>query len=303
MSVLAGRNFHAGMPMSLSVEPTTSCNLRCPECPSGLREFTRPQGMMSLAQFKQIVNQVSQDLVYLMFYFQGEPLLNPEFYKMLAYAKKKRIYTATSSNGHFLDDENARKLIESGLDRMIISMDGTDQETYEKYRSGGDLKTVKSGVENILKWRKKLNSRGPFIIIQFLVFKHNEHQIPEMKKLARELGADKLEFKSAQVMDFKKETERIPDIKKFSRYIRGADGEWKPKKRMRNRCFRMWSGAVITWDGRVVPCCFDKDARYLLGKLGEQSFVEIWRGKAYNDFRNQVLTNRKEIVICTNCTE
>jgi radical SAM protein with 4Fe4S-binding SPASM domain len=222
---------------------------------------------------------------------------------MVSYARNKRIYTATSTNAHYLDDENARKLVESGLDRLIVSMDGTDQETYEKYRKQGDFETVRKGIENIVKWKKKLRSSRPYIIIQFLVFRHNEHQVPEMKKLARELGADKLQFKTAQVYNFEDDDGLIPDNPKYSRYTRGTDGAWKLKKPVRNRCWRMWSGAVITWDGRVVACCFDKDAKHQFGKLGEQPFSTIWRSEAYNRFRKQILRNRREIKICSNCTE
>ncbi len=302
-SLLKNKPLHAGMPATISIEPTTSCNLHCPECPSGLREFTRPQGKMNAIDFKNIIDRMNKHLMVLMLYFQGEPLLNPEFFEMISYARKKRVYTVTSTNGHFLDNESSRKLVESGLDRLIVSIDGIDQETYERYRKTGDFEMVRDGVKNVVKWKQELKSSKPFLIIQFLVFKSNEHQIPAMKKLTKELGADKLEFKSAQVYDFKNDTELIPDHPKYARYSRGADGRWKLKKPIRNRCFRMWSGAVITWDGRVVPCCFDKDAGHQLGQLENLSFIDIWTGEAYKEFRNQILEDRSKIDICCNCTE
>jgi radical SAM protein with 4Fe4S-binding SPASM domain len=291
------------MPVSISVEPTTSCNLRCPECPSGLRGFTRPQGKISVNEFQQLIDHLKAHLMYLMLYFQGEPLLNPGFFQMVSYARSKRLYTASSTNGHFLNDENARKLVESGLDRLIISLDGTDQETYEKYRRGGKLDEVKEGIRNVVKWKKKLKSSRPFLIIQFLVFKHNEQQIPDAKKLVRELGANKLELKTAQVYNYRNDTMLIPENLKYARYIRDRDGKWKLKKPIRNRCFRMWSGAVITWDGRVVPCCFDKNATHQMGKLDNHSFKEIWRSEAYKDFRKQISEDRSQIDICRNCSE
>ena len=117
-----------GYPVSLSFEPTTSCNLRCPECPSGLRSFTRPTGMLENNFFSNTIDQIAADLLYLVFYFQGEPYLNPDFLKMVSYASSKGIYTATSTNAHYLNDDNARKTVESGLDRLIISIDGTTQD-------------------------------------------------------------------------------------------------------------------------------------------------------------------------------
>ena len=90
-----------GVPMSISFEPTTSCNLRCPECPSGLREFTRPTGMLEKDFFTQTIDDIYKDLLYMIFYFKGEPYLNPKFLEMVSYAHKKGIYTATSTNAHY----------------------------------------------------------------------------------------------------------------------------------------------------------------------------------------------------------
>ena len=302
-SVVLGRSKHTGRPISLSIEPTTACGLSCPECPSGLKQFTRPRGMMAMKDFAKIVDQTGKRLIYLTLYFQGEPILNPNIYGMINYAHQKGIYTATSTNGQDLSDENARRLVESGLDRLIISMDGTNQETYERYRIGGDVEKVKEGIKNIARWKHELGSRKPYVIIQFLVLKTNEHQIPAMKKLSKELEADKLQLKAAQVYNFEKDTEMIPDHPKYARYVRGADACWELKKPIRNRCFRMWSGAIVTWDGRVVPCCFDKDADHQMGKLENLTFQEIWKGKKYKEFRSQILENRSRIEICRNCSE
>src|SRR4051812_9449208 len=128
-----------GYPISVSFEPTTSCNLRCPECPSGLRAFSRPTGMLKKDFFSDTIDQISKELLYLVFYFQGEPYLNPQFLDMVRYASSKKIYTATSTNAHYLNDANAKRTVESGLDRLIISIDGTTQETYQQYRIGGNL--------------------------------------------------------------------------------------------------------------------------------------------------------------------
>jgi MoaA/NifB/PqqE/SkfB family radical SAM enzyme len=105
-----------GMPVSISFEPTTSCNLRCPECPSGLRAFSRPTGMLQKDFFSETIDDLSKDLSYLVFYFQGEPFLNPEFLTMVQYAASKKIYTATSTNAHYLKDDIAKRTVESGLD-------------------------------------------------------------------------------------------------------------------------------------------------------------------------------------------
>ena len=292
-----------GMPFTISLEPTTACNLRCPECPSGLRAFTRPTGNLKEDFFKATIDELHHDLLYLIFYFQGEPYINPKFLDMVKYANDKKIYTITSTNGHFLSKENARKTVESGLSRLIISIDGTTQETYESYRKEGNLENVLQGAKNIVAAKRAANSKTPHIIFQFLVVKPNEHQIPEIYKLAEEIGADEVKLKTAQVYDYTNGNDLIPTQDKYARYREMSDGTWQVKNELLNHCWKLWHSCVITWDGLVVPCCFDKDADHRLGDLKKTPFRAIWQGKAYQNFRRRLLGGRDQIDICTNCTE
>ena len=292
-----------GAPMSISLEPTTACNLRCPECPSGLRSFTRPTGNLKADFFRHTLDQLAKDLVFLIFYFQGEPYINPEFLEMVAYANQKGIYTITSTNGHFLNDANAKRTIQSGLNRLIISIDGTTQEVYEQYRREGKLEEVLEGARRVVHWKRRLNSRTPHIIFQFLVVRPNEHQVEEVHRLAKEIGVDEVKLKTAQVYDYADGNPLIPKNPVYSRYYQKADGSWAVKNRLLNHCWKMWHSCVITWDGRVVPCCFDKDASHQLGDLKRQTFSEIWKGAPYRRFRSAILKGRDKIDICTNCTE
>jgi radical SAM protein with 4Fe4S-binding SPASM domain len=303
MSRLTGKPVQWGYPVSISFEPTTSCNLRCPECPSGLRAFTRPTGMLENQFFRQTIDEMHKELLYLIFYFQGEPYLNPAFLDMVQYAASRKIYTATSTNAHYLTDENARKTVESGLDRLIISIDGTTQEVYEQYRVGGRLDKVLAGAKNIVKWKKTLKSSKPFVVFQFLVVKPNEHQIEDVKQLAKEVGVDDVWFKTAQIYDYEKDPNQlITTIDKYSRYKKKGD-VYEPKNKLANHCWKLWHANVITWDGLVVPCCFDKDAQHQLGNLKEMSFRETWNNESYKMFRKQLMNSRKNIDICSNCSE
>lgn len=294
---------HRGMPVSISIEPTTSCNLRCPECPSGLRSFTRPTGMMKQELFESIIGQLAPSLSYLIFYFQGEPYLHPHLLEMVRLASQKKIYTATSTNAHYLNDHAAKATVESGLDRLIISLDGTTQETYQSYRVGGKLDKVIEGTKNILRWKKVLKSKTPHVIFQFLVVRHNEHQIEEVKKLAHELGVDEVKLKTAQIYDFENGSDLIPSNDKFSRYWKNEAGRYSVKNGLLDECWKMWHSCVVTWDGKVVPCCFDKDAHFVLGDLNHNTFKEIWEGEKYDQFRTSLLSSRGEIEMCRNCTE
>jgi MoaA/NifB/PqqE/SkfB family radical SAM enzyme len=300
---LLGKPIQWGMPVTISIEPTTACNLRCPECPSGLRSFTRETGNLRVDFFSQTIDQLYKDLCYLIFYFQGEPYINPKFLDMVNYAHKKGIYTITSTNGHFLNDKNAKATVESGLDRLIISVDGTTQDVYEQYRIEGNLEHVLQGARNIVKWKKELGAKHPHVIFQFLVVKPNEHQIPEVYRLAKEIGIDEVKLKTAQVYDYENGNPLIPTIDKYARYKKQSDGTYTTKHVLSNHCWKLWHACVITWDGLVVPCCFDKDAIHRLGNLRLMPFKEIWHGELYGSFRKQIMQGRETIDICTNCTE
>ncbi|MES2645714.1 MAG: radical SAM/SPASM domain-containing protein [Bacteroidota bacterium] len=304
LSKLSKKPVQWGFPVSISFEPTTSCNLRCPECPSGLREFTRPTGMLKKDFFRETIDDIYKELLYLVFYFQGEPYLNPDFLDMVKYAHDKGIYTATSSNAHYLTDEKAKATVESGLDRLIISIDGTTQDVYQQYRVGGKLDKVLEGARNIVKWKKELNSKTPFVFFQFLVVKPNEHQIDEIKLLAKEIGVDQVRFKTAQIYDYENDPNNLlTTLDKYSRYRKNKAGKMEIKSGLQNHCWRLWSANVITWDGLVVPCCFDKDATHQLGNLKTQSFKQTWQNDNYKQFRRELMTSRKNIDICANCSE
>ena len=292
-----------GLPITISVEPTTACNLRCPECPSGLRQFTRQTGNLKPDFFRSIIRELGDRLTYLIFYFQGEPYINPDFLDMVDHASDRGLYTITSTNGHFLNDENARRTVTSGLDRLIISVDGTTQEVYQQYRKEGKLEVVLQGARNVVKWKRKLKSATPHVIFQCLVVRPNEHQLDDLRTLASEIGVDQVLLKTAQVYDYEHGNPLIPTQEKYARYARQADGTYRVKHRLLNHCWKLWHACVITWDGLVVPCCFDKDAEHRLGNLHNQSFRSVWQGSAYQKFRQQLLQGRDQIDICTNCTE
>jgi radical SAM protein with 4Fe4S-binding SPASM domain len=260
--------------------------------------------MLEKSFFKKTIDEIHRELWYLIFYFQGEPYLNPDFLEMVRYASTKKIYTATSTNAHYLTEAMAKRTVESGLDRLIISIDGTTQDVYQQYRVGGNLEKVIAGAKNIVKWKKELKSKTPFVVFQFLVVKPNEHQLEAVKELARNIGVDDVWFKTAQVYDYENDPHQlIPTLSKYSRYKKDANGHTVPKNKLQNHCWRLWHANVITWDGVVVPCCFDKDAQHHLGNLQQQSFKEIWENDNYRQFRKELMTSRQNIDICANCSE
>ncbi len=300
---ISKRAISAGYPASLSIEPTTACNLGCPECPSGLKQFTRPTGKIDLNLHQNMLNQVKRSVFYINYYFQGEPFLHPQFLELIKQAKQTKIYTSTSTNAHFIDENKAQEIVLSGLDRLIISIDGMTQKTYEQYRVNGNLEKVVEASKHLVLVKKRLRSKTPHLIFQFLAVKPNEQDIPKVFELANELGIDEVRIKTAQLYDYKYGNSLMPENEKYSRYFKQKDGTYRIKGNPGNYCWRMWSGSVFTWDGKVVPCCFDKDAKHILGNITTNSFNSIWKSQKYRQFRKAILNNRQEIDICKNCSE
>jgi radical SAM protein with 4Fe4S-binding SPASM domain len=286
-----------GMPVTLGIELTSCCNLNCRECTTGSGNLTRKAGYMSSDLFNKIINETGRFLLNINLYFQGEPMLHPSFFSFTE--KIRNISTTVSTNGHFLSVENSKSLALSGIKKLIISLDGMDQDTYSAYRINGDFEKVVAGIRNV---SDAVSSYGSSLRLelQFLVNRQNESQIPAARKFASGVNA-KLKLKSMQVLDEARAGEWLPKSENFRRY-RIRNGRFVSKGRMRNRCMRLWFNPVVTWDGKIIPCCFDKNADHILGDLNTQSFSEIWHGQKALEFRQSLLDDRSSIEICRNCT-
>jgi len=162
---------------------------------------------------------------------------------------------------------------------------------------------VLEGIRTLVHWRKTLKSLHPHIILQFLVVRPNEHEIPEVQALGKKLGVDKVVLKTAQIYNYAQGHPLIPTQERYSRYKRSADGTYHLKNALENQCWKLWQGAEVTWDGKVLPCCFDKDAAHVMGNLTTHRFSDIWHSAPYAEFRSKLLQSRKSIEICQNCSE
>lgn len=300
-SIITGKPVHRGAPVFLSVEPTTSCNLHCPQCFRSQSSFTRPRGNMTENNMQKILEEFSGHAFYLNLYFQGEPFLNPELTKFISMAKQFGFYVVVSTNGHFLDEMMSHKLISSGLDRLIVSLDGTDAATYQEYRKNGSFDKVISGIQTLVAVKKKMKKKYPFIELQFVLTRKNQHQRHEVKKFGKKLSVGRTAVKSMQLNNFNEAGDWLPD--RSSRYKKDEHESIILNSRFPNRCFRLWSSCVVTWDGNVIPCCFDKNAADSMGNIYTQGLQEIWHNEAYDVFRRKVFSERKNIDICCNCIE
>lgn len=286
-----------GKPPAISFELTNFCNLRCPECPSGSGKMKRERGYMNSDLFKSVIIETKPFLLNANLYFQGEPMLHPEFFTFLEISRD--VHTTVSTNGHFISEKNAEMLVISGLNKLIISVDGMDQETYSKYRINGNLEKVLGGLSAVAEAKKRFKN-GLRIIVQFLVNRQNQNQVPQIRELAKALKVE-LSLKSMQLSDENSMDFWLPDGNSFRRYRKGENG-YAIRNNLPRHCSRLWFNPVITWDGKVLPCCFDKNGEYLMGDLNRTSFKEIWSGEEFTKFRKMILTGREKIEICRNCT-
>ncbi len=302
LSVILKKHIHWGKPEYLSIEPSNFCNLSCSMCPLGTENKKSTKQFISPELYKSIISHTHKWLVNVQLYFQGEPFLHPHLPELIKYTTDKNVFTTISTNGHYLTEKICDEIIDAGLKILIISVDGTTQEVYGKYRIGGSIAKVKDGINNIVNAKKKKGTSYPEVVIQFVLFKFNEHQVYEMKSFVKETGADRLQLKTAQIDDVNNNYNLIPEEKKYSRYSY-SEGRIILNRQARFYCKRIWFGSVITSYGKIVPCCFDKNANHSLGNVYEKSVIELFKNNASREFKKRVWASYNEITMCRNCSE
>jgi radical SAM protein with 4Fe4S-binding SPASM domain len=284
------------------IEPTNYCNLKCPLCPAGQGLIKRKRENMSFSDFKKILDKMGDQIIHLRLWNWGEPLLNKELPKMIRYAKSKKIFVNTSVNGFFLDNRIIEELVRSGLDQLIVSLDGASEKTYNKYRKNGNFNKVISALKKASELKKRLNINHPEIKVHFIIMKHNEHEVKNMVKLARRIGVDTLYFKTVGVMhpSFKKVIKKyMPENPEFRRY---ASLDIKPLKLAGKVCKYLWKEITVNVDGSVVTCCRDAYGKYVFGNLKNENLDKIWNNQKMINFRKQILKNKNDIDVCKFCS-
>ncbi|WP_394836933.1 glycosyltransferase [Pendulispora rubella] len=289
----------AGGPETGMIEPTNLCNLECPTCPTGKGKIA-PRPPMTLRQFDDVIGALAPRMKNVALWNYGEPLLHRELPAMIARAKSAGVRVVkVSSNVHFLNETRGQALLGSGLDVLILSVDGASQETYATFRKGGDFAKVKANVAWLCAEKKRRNLAKPRIELQFIAMRHNEHELPEMRRLAHELGVDRLRIKTVNAED-DESRHLVPKELLLSRYR--ADG--RSHNRLHPFCTMAWDHTVVNVDGSVTPCCYlrpDMGAEFVMGNVFETSFAEIWRGEKYRAFRAAMLDGRAAMPVCGTC--
>ena len=273
-----------GFPTKLTVDPSTNCILHCPLCPTGQNNKGRSRGEMKFFNFKKLIDEVGGYLLEIDLFNWGEPFLNQDIFKMISLCHERRIISRLSSNLNYFPDGYEKKLMESKLNHLVVSLDGITKETYGVYRVGGSIEKVLRTVKKIKKEKEKQNSKFPFITWQFIVFDHNKHEIPQAKKLVKKWGFGRIVF-----------IENRGDMGKELFTNKNA------KKKF--NCNFLWSQSVVNWDGSVSPCCLYYDQKYDFGNAFKEGFGNVWNNEKYQLAR-KLMSKGKPIdkgIICWNC--
>lgn len=289
-----------GMPPSIQVEPTNICNLNCPLCPTGTGSAKRKKGSLAIETFRNLLEELGDVLISVILYSWGEPFLNKQFPEMIKECSTRNILTISSTNGNCqitLDD--ACRIVDSGLSALVIALDGSTQEVYQHYRKGGQVEKVKRFATLIEEAKTRQGSPLPYTNLRVVVNRENEEDLPNLERFARSLKMNMFSVKSTGDL-----TPNTPFADYETSQINLRRYEYAEQTRRRKpplRCPYPYRQPTVFWDGTVVGCEFDYDLEVPWGKIGDQSFEEIWNGRQAQDHRSSIRKNKNRPAFCSFC--
>lgn len=292
------KQFFLKYPKNISIEPINACNLCCEFCSSPPKLLRRPKKILSFVEFKKIVDDIKNVTHYLWLFLAGEPFLNPDFPKMVAYASKNHLHTTTSSNAQLINQKLAQEIVKAGLDCLIISFDGTTKETYEQMRQGGDFRKLLSNINFILQEKKRQKKIKPEIQLQFLVSKINIHEKEKFIKLAKSLNVQYC-FKTLAVPTWIYPKEKCQILAK--KYLPKEGRYIKEYKLKRDKSCANHERSFILSDGTICICCYDLEGQYKMGNIFFEKFLDVWKSKKYINVRK--LMAQRKLPLCKICGE
>jgi radical SAM protein with 4Fe4S-binding SPASM domain len=317
-----------GYPSHLYIDPTNVCTLRCPVCPTGTGAPGRPKGRMALATFRKIIDETGRYLVSIDFFNWGEPLLHRDIFEMVEYAHRLHIVTSISTNFNHFSEQAAEEMISSGLDVLILSIDGASRESYREYRVGGDFDKVIDNIRLLVSKKRKAGVNHPYIYWQFLIMRHNEHERETARQLAERLGVDEISFGHAflPVATRDEAMKWLPRDPKNHRYnLEELEKVWAAREtlpessvgtamapqesapggmhRRRPRCSWLWTQATINWDGSISPCCAVYDPSDDFGNVSAEPFRKAWNNENYRASRRFSSKGEvgRTVTVCMRC--
>mgnify|MGYP003668610361 FL=1 len=312
------------LPYYLCLDPSDTCQLRCPTCPTGIENESKKQKdavitnyrsnrkMLSMELMDNVLDELGDKLFLIMFYNYGEPLLNPNLHQYIRKATDKNIATEVHSNLSLtLSDQRIEQLLSSGLNRISASIDGYSQEAYEIHRVGGNVELVRENLKRLATARDKLGADTD-IYYKYLVFKHNEHEIEDARKFAEDIGvifstADAMIHDQAWLPSHREHEEPYFSTKELGEIMERWKEAGKEDYFFEHESHQFWNAvpknfgehlprtcgwhygfSVIAAGGPVAPCCASSKDKDDFGTIvpGKTSFADIWNNELYRKSRN-----------------
>ena len=294
-----------GHPYILIVDPTNVCNLRCPLCPTGTGDLGRRSQLMPWDVFTRAIDELAPWAYEVNLHNWGESLLHPHVFEMIAHAAGRNLAINMSSNFNLVRAGDIDRLIDSGLEYLTLSIDGATQETYERYRVRGRLDTVLENARALVARRTALKRRTPYVEWQFIVFKHNAHEIERARALAREVGVDRFRLIPPGVPFDAPDPDGLKEawfVASPSEATGGAVEDFR-ERTMATACFYLYRSITVNPDGRVAPCCVVYGTDNDFGDLREETARAIWNGPRYRSARALFRHGGRvvEPIVCSRC--
>jgi pyrroloquinoline quinone biosynthesis protein E len=292
------------LPLSIDIEPNTKCNLACKFCQVPGWERAKINDM-SIQLFEKVLDQFPT-LLIIKLQGMGEPLLNPYLFDMIKMASDRNCLVYTTINGTLLNEGNIKKIVESDLIAVTISLDGAKKETFESIRGNANFEKVISSTKKLLRSRK---GKLPEINVWMVISSDNYQEIPEMIKLCKDIGVDNLTVQ-LEMYSYGKDSihekimeHRIKEDSNFEAYKRQCTELAKREKMnfqfhqtsfdKHHPCLWPWTSLYVSAEGKIVPCCRIGDPDVIhFGSIQEKRIKEIWNSDEYNQFRNAIKSNR-----------
>lgn len=288
-------------PVHISIEPTNACNARCPVCETGNGAMRRKAGFLDENLYREFIDEVAPTTAVLLYYFMGEPFIHRSAYDMIRYAREKGIFVETCTNGDFVDAEG---VIYSDINKISFQLGGMDNETHQRYRVRSRLDKALKNLEELVALRRKHPHSNVQIEVGFIVMRHNEHQVDEFQKWAKDVGVDAANIIDPCARNMLEAHAYLPKDRRYWFYDEEAfaRGLLKPKRVPDNECVWVWNSIQLNWDGSAVPCCRDPQGQFVLGNVFDSGLRSVFNGEAATAFRRDILARQGEVSICKLCS-
>lgn len=285
------------LPPVFWLEPTNHCNLHCAMCPNSVIERGEG-GFLPFTDCVRVVDEIAQHYPHggatIALFLSGEPLLHPDIFKMIAYARQRGLNVNLATNATLLTTDVVQELLTAPPSLLIISFDGYDAPSYEKARAGASFTATLANIHRFLAAKRQRAAEQPRVRLYSLIL-DSTRSVEERQRFEEFFAS---EFTAGGIDEF-----LIEEAGNWAGLFSGEQGDsFVPKVTRGKRyypCIRAWDSMSIRWDGNVVACCADFTGSVVLGNIRDKSLLEIWNDTPFQRFRQRLITGElADVPLC-----